>query len=99
MARVITTAVALIFSLMLVSDLAHADGAATFAAKCKMCHGEAGKGGPIAKTPLSCGAKSDAELTKVIREGNVAIKMPAFGADKVSDADLPALVTYVKTLK
>ena len=51
---------------------ASADAAATFAAKCKMCHGADGKGGAMAKAPIA-GKPADAVL-KAINEGSGKMK-------------------------
>lgn len=67
-----------------------ADGAATYTAKCKMCHGANGEKN---FTDLS---KSEADLIKITTDGKG--KMPAYKG-KLSDADIKAVVEYVKTLK
>ncbi len=81
-----------------------ADGAATFKAKCAMCHGADGS----ASTGMgkSMGLKalgspevqkmSDADMTALVANGKG--KMPAFKG-KLSDEDISAVVKYVKTLK
>lgn len=97
MARIISVVLAVVFGLMLVADLARADGAATFAAKCKMCHGADGKGNEAMKVPAFNLTKSDADLTKAINDG-VAPKMPSFKG-KLSDAEIAELVAHIKTLK
>ena len=102
MARIISVVLAVVFGLMLVADLARADGAATYAAKCKMCHGADGKGNEAMKVPAFNPAKTDAEktdaeLTKAINDG-IAPKMPAFKG-KLSDAEIAELVAHIKTLK
>lgn len=97
MARIISVVLAVVFGLMLVADLARADGAATFAAKCKMCHGADGKGNEAMKVPAFNPAKTDADLTKAINDG-VAPKMPAFKG-KLTDAEIAELVAHIKTLK
>jgi cytochrome c6 len=82
---------------MLMSDLAHADGAAIYKAKCQMCHGADGKGNAVMGVkPLDL-TKSDTDLTKAIGEG-VKPKMPAYGG-KLSDAEIEEVVKYLKTLK
>lgn len=78
------------------------DGAATFKAKCAMCHGANGEG--KAKNPAlntaAVKAKSDAELTTMIAEGGKDKKpMHAFKAKGLTDAQIKALVTFVKSLK
>ncbi len=46
---------------------AFADGAATFKAKCAICHGAEGQGGKMA--PNSIKGKAEADVLKVINEG------------------------------
>jgi mono/diheme cytochrome c family protein len=69
------------------------DAAATFAAKCKMCHG--------ANAEKSFDAtKADADLVKTIIEGATSKegkKMPAFKS--LSEDTAKALVAYMKSLK
>lgn len=69
--------------------------------KCTVCHTDAKN--PLAKT----GAENSAEELKawirtpkemIAKKGKKGM-MPAFAADKVSDADLDALVAYLGTLK
>lgn len=83
------------------------DGAAIYKSKCMPCHGPEGKGSAMA--PAMTGNQfvktaSDAEITDVIvkgREGaakkykQYAIGMPA---QKLSDAETKAVVTYIKGL-
>jgi mono/diheme cytochrome c family protein len=67
-----------------------ADGAATYAAKCKMCHGAAGEGGAMFKQSIK-GMAAD-KVEKVIKEGKG--KMPAVKID-----DAAAVAKYVAGLK
>jgi mono/diheme cytochrome c family protein len=67
-----------------------ADGAATYTAKCKMCHGASGE-----KNFANLGA-SGADLAKIVTDGKG--KMPAYKG-KLSDDDIKAVVAYIKTLK
>ena len=67
-----------------------ADGAATYTAKCKMCHGANGE-----KNFANLGA-SEADLAKIVTDGKA--KMPAYKG-KLSDDDIKAVVAYIKTLK
>lgn len=97
MARIIGVVLAVVFGLMLVADLARAAGAATFAAKCKMCHGADGKGNTVMGVKSFDLTKSDADLTKAISEG-VKPKMPAFG-EKLSDIEVDELIKYLRSLK
>ncbi len=68
-----------------------ADGAATFTAKCKMCHGAGGE-----KNFTDIASKSEADLVKITTDGKG--KMPAYKG-KLSDDDIKAVVAYIKTLK
>jgi len=74
------------------------DAAATFKAKCAMCHGADGKGGKMGTRDFASPevkAETDAQLTDIITKGKG--KMPAYGG-KLSDADIKGLVTYVRGL-
>jgi len=69
---------------------AHADGAATYAAKCKMCHGAAGEGTKMA--PESIKGKAAADTLKAINEGKGKMK-----AVKIDDAaDVAKFVAGLK---
>ena len=89
--------------LALWSTPAAADAAATYKAKCAMCHGADGKGGtPAGKTmgahdfaSPEVQKMSDAELASVITSGKN--KMPAYGKS-LKDADIKDLVSYVRQL-
>ena len=78
------------------------DGAALWAQNCASCHGKDGSGATTMGKKL--GVKdyskdqgfSDAEATNVIKNGKG--KMKAY-KDKLSDADVKALVAYVRSLK
>jgi mono/diheme cytochrome c family protein len=69
---------------------AHADAAATYAAKCKMCHGAAGEGTKMA--PESIKGKAEADTLKAINEGKGKMK-----AVKIDDA--AAVAKFVAGLK
>ena len=79
-----------------------ADAAATWSQNCASCHGKDGSGNTMMGKKL--GVKdytkeqsfSDAEATNVIKNGKG--KMKAY-KDKLSDADVKALVAYVRSLK
>ena len=51
---------------------AFADGAATYKAKCAMCHGQGGEGGKMAPNPIK--GKGEADVLKVINEGKGKMK-------------------------
>jgi mono/diheme cytochrome c family protein len=72
------------------ATVAQADGAATFASKCKMCHGAEGAGGAMFKGSIK-GLK-EADVLKVIQEGKGKTK-----AVQIDDA--PAVAKYVSGLK
>ena len=90
-----TTISILILALLMMPIAAIADdGAATFDAKCKACHGADGK--KLAKADLSGAtiqAKADADLVKFLTTD-------AKHKTKVADeATAKAIVTYLRTLK
>ena len=66
-----------------------------FERNCAHCHGDDARGdeGP----DLHGLKKSDARITKVVTQG-IKGEMPAFGA-KLNEADLKALIAYLRTLK
>ncbi|HVP68129.1 MAG TPA: c-type cytochrome [Anaeromyxobacteraceae bacterium] len=69
---------------------ASADAAATYAAKCKMCHGANGEGGAMAKAPIA-GTPAD-KVLKAINDG--AGKMKPVKIDDAGD-----VAKYVAGLK
>ena len=78
------------------------DAAATYKAKCAMCHGPDGKGSAVgtkmgARSFASpeVKAESDAQLTDVITKGKG--KMPSYSG-KLKDAEIKDLVTYIRGL-
>ena len=83
---------------------AEGDAAATYKAKCAMCHGPDGKG----ETPTGKAMKvrsltsdevkkeSDAELTGIIVKGKG--KMPAYDK-KLTDDQIKDLVKFIRSLK
>jgi mono/diheme cytochrome c family protein len=79
-----------------------ADASANWSQNCASCHGKDGSGNTMMGKKL--GVKdytkeqsfSDAEATNVIKNGKG--KMKAY-KDKLSDADVKALVAYVRSLK
>src|SRR3954468_17662522 len=79
-----------------------ADGAALWAQNCASCHGKDGSGNTAMgkKLGLKDYSKeqsfSDAEATNIIKNGKG--KMKGY-KDKLSDADVKALVSYVRSLK
>jgi cytochrome c6 len=83
---------------------AQGSGADIYKAKCQMCHGPDGLGAtPAGKamkaTPLNSPdsvKKTDAELIAITTTGKN--KMPAYSG-KLSDADIKAVVGFVRTLQ
>ena len=79
-----------------------ADAAANWSQHCASCHGKDGSGSTTMGKKLSVKdytknqSFSDADAAKAIKSGSG--KMKAFG-DKLSDADIKALVAYVRGLK
>lgn len=88
------TASFLVLATLAVPVTAFADGAATFAAKCKACHGADGK--KLAKADLTSAAvqgKSEADLVKFLTTD-------AKHKTKVADeATAKEVAAYLKTLK
>jgi len=94
----------------LVGWSARADAPAAWGTSCGSCHGKDGKGNTMMGRKLSIkdltdpkvqASFTDADATKAIKEGisdNGTQQMKAFG-DKLSDADVKALVAYVRSLK
>jgi mono/diheme cytochrome c family protein len=86
------------------------DAAANWNKDCMQCHGKTGAADTKMGQKLSAkdltdpkvqASFTDAEAAKAIKEGikeNGKTKMKAFG-DKLSDADVKALVAYVRGLK
>ena len=92
--------------LLLTGGPAHADGAATFKAKCVMCHGADAKGNPamaagfkvdlsaLNLTKAATTSKSKADLTKIISEGRAG-RMPAWRG-RLSPAEIDGVVSFIK---
>jgi len=74
------------------ATLARADGAATFKAKCAMCHGPDAKGGAMYKKPI--GGLPEADVLKMIKEGKGKMKPVQLEA-----ADAQAVAAFVHGLK
>ena len=78
------------------------DAAATYKAKCAMCHGPDGKGSPMGVkmgardfTSADVQKQTDAQLTEAIAKGKG--KMPAYDG-KLKDTDIKDLVAYIRGL-
>src|SRR5215831_7097605 len=95
-------AVAMGLSLLTLPALAQ-DAAATYKAKCAMCHGADGKGdapagrktGVHSFTSYEVKKQSDADLSQIISKGKN--KMPAFES-KLKAEEINELVSYVRKL-
>jgi|GEM_PF-2006248 len=82
---------------VLIATSAYADGAATYAAKCKMCHGAAGEGGKMGG-PVK--GKAADLVKKAITEGVPAANgKKEMKAAKLEAADVDAVVAFVTGLK
>lgn len=82
-----------------VSPAGAQDAAATFKAKCAMCHGADGKGGKMGTKDFASPdiqKQSDAQLAETISKGRPP-KMPSY-AGKLTDAEIKDLVTYIRGL-
>ena len=82
--------IATILLVVACASTAYADGAATYAAKCKVCHGAAGEGSKMAPEPIK--GKAEADTLKAINDGKGKMK-PV----KIDDA--AAVAKFVSGLK
>ncbi len=74
------------------------DAAATYKAKCAMCHGPDGKGGKMGTRDFASPevkAETDAQLTEIMTKGKG--KMPAYDG-KLKDTEIKDLVAHVRSL-
>ena len=74
------------------------DAAATYKAKCAMCHGADGKGGKMGTRDFASAevkGETDAQLTEIITKGKG--KMPSYDG-KLKDTEIKDLVTYIRGL-
>ncbi|MGC1453290.1 MAG: cytochrome c [Candidatus Sulfotelmatobacter sp.] len=78
------------------------DAAATYKAKCAMCHGPDGKGSAMGTkmgahdfTSADVQKETDAQLTEIITKGKG--KMPAYDG-KLKDTEIKDLVAYIRSL-
>jgi cytochrome c6 len=74
------------------------DAAATYKAKCAMCHGPDGKGGKMGTRDFASPEvqkESDADLAGIITNGKG--KMPKYG-EKLKENEIKDLVTYIRGL-
>ncbi|HEV2469170.1 MAG TPA: cytochrome c [Candidatus Sulfotelmatobacter sp.] len=82
------------------SPAAAQDAAATYKAKCAMCHGVDGKGGKMGTKDFASAeiqSQSDAQLAETISKGKPP-KMPAYGS-KLSADEIKGLVAQIRSFK
>ena len=82
------------------SPAAAQDAAATYKAKCAMCHGVDGKGGKMGTKDFASAdiqSQSDAQLAETISKGKPP-KMPAYGT-KLSADEIKGLVAQFRSFK
>ena len=84
------------------SSMMAQDAAATFKAKCAMCHGADGKGSAMGVkmgvhdfTSADVQKQTDAQLTETITKGKA--KMPSYDG-KLKDNEIKDLVAYIRSL-
>jgi len=99
MKRILSAAVLFAFALSVAGAARADEAAATFGAKCSICHGKDGKGDtPMGKKmgvkDLTQTKLSAAELEKAIGDGKPP-KMQSFRG-KLSDAEIKAVAAFVK---
>ena len=74
------------------------DAAATYKAKCAMCHGADGKGGKMGTRDFASAevkGETDAQLTEIITKGKG--KMPSYDG-KLKETEIKDLVIYIRGL-
>ncbi len=101
MKKMIVVLATVVLVMSIATPVFAADGAATFKAKCAMCHGADGtKENPGMGVKSLAGAdvqkQSDADLVAAVSKGKG--KMPAY-AGKLSDDEIKSVVAFVRTLK
>jgi cytochrome c6 len=98
--NIVTLAASLIAISMATPVFAQGSGAATYKAKCQMCHLADGSGNKGMKVPAFTAGASEASLIAATKNGvsTGPVKMPAY-AGKLSDAEISSVVAYIKTLK
>lgn len=108
--RLILLATVCLLAGLVASAAVAQDAKQTYDKSCASCHGAAGKGdGPAAKmlkpTPedfaTALKGKSDADITKAVKEGGKAVgkaaSMPGYGS-KLTDDQIKGVVDYIKGL-
>lgn len=78
------------------------DGEGLYLDYCRNCHGVDGQGGVVGEGVVG---KPASEIMQVVRSGentadpgNRTAYMPAFGTDRISDAELQLIIDYIATL-
>lgn len=80
-----------------------ARGSEVYARACAECHGEEGEGHAYPPAPALNGSEHawhhpDAQIREWIKTGKVGMaEMPAYG-DRLSDAEIDAVLVYIKSL-
>jgi mono/diheme cytochrome c family protein len=94
-----TITVLVLVAAFIFSTVAYADGAVVFKQKCIACHGANATGARDLTSPV-VQKLTDEQLADFIGNGGPS-KKPAhsFKAKGLTDADIKALVTYIRTIK
>ena len=73
-------------------------GQIMFGHSCDSCHpgGDAGQGPSLRTAQIKSQYTSDDKIAAYVRKGG--FDMPAFGTDRISDADLAAIAAFVRSL-
>jgi len=94
-----TITVLAIVAAFIFSTVAYADGAMVFKQKCIACHGATASGARDLGSPV-VQKLTDEQLADFIGNGGPAKKpMHTFKAKGLTDADVKALVTYIRSIK
>ena len=74
-------------------------GKMLYQSRCKSCHGPEGKGGVPTNVKLAevAGSLSDAELKEFIAQGQLSLRMPAFGKT-LSGEELDDVIAYLRQI-
>ena len=76
------------------------DGAALYASKCAMCHGDKGEGNPAANLPAVKGTKMTAEeMITYLTKGDKTKTIHAEPISDLNEAQAKAIAEYIKNLK
>jgi alcohol dehydrogenase (cytochrome c) len=95
--RLLLTSLCLLFASSAAAQSAD-PGRTIYASRCSGCHGSNGGGGELGPSIVSrVPARTDEELTTVIRQGLLTAGMPASPA--LSDAEVRELISFLRTLR